>query len=199
MRLIMLGPPAAGKGTQAQRLARRLNVPHLSSGELLREAASSGSEQGALIGEIMERGDLVPDDIVKGIVAKRATEPDASNGFILDGYPRTVEQARSLDRAFASHGLELDAVLEIRVDEEVLVERVANRAKQAAEEGTKPRADDTPHALRDRIRAYRAATVPLTDFYDERGLLDSVDGTQSIDAVTADLIAALADRKAEPE
>ena len=197
MRLIMLGPPAAGKGTQSQRLARRLNVPHLSSGELLREAAASGSEQSALIGEIMERGGLVPDEIVKGIVAKRATEPDATEGFILDGYPRNVEQAQSLDRAFASHGLELDAVLEIKVDEAVLVERVANRAHQAAEEGTGPRSDDKPDVLRDRIRAYRAETVPLTDFYGERGLLESVDGTQSMDAVTADLVAALAERAAE--
>lgn len=192
MRLIILGPPAAGKGTQAKRLAQRLQVPHLSSGELLREAAASGSEQGELIGDIMKRGELVPDEIVKGIVAKRATEPDAANGFILDGYPRNLEQAQSLDRAFAAHGIELDAVLEIKVDEEVLVERVANRAKQAAEDGTEARADDKPDVLRDRIRAYRSATVPLTKFYDERELLESVDGTQSIDAVTADLVAALA-------
>lgn len=192
MRLIILGPPAAGKGTQAKRLAQRLQVPHLSSGELLREAAASGSELGELIGDIMKRGELVPDEIVKGIVAKRATEPDAANGFILDGYPRNLEQAQSLDRAFAAHGIELDAVLEITVDEEVLVERVANRAKQAAEEGTEARADDKPDVLRDRIRAYRSATVPLTKFYDERELLESVDGTQSIDAVTADLVAALA-------
>ena len=191
MRLIMLGPPAAGKGTQAQKLAQRLGIPHLSSGDLLRDAVASGSEQGALIGDIMKRGDLVPDDIVKGIVAKRATEPDAANGFILDGYPRTLEQAESLDRAFAGFGLQLDAVLRIKVDEEVLVERVANRARQAEAEGAEARADDKPDVLRARIRAYRTATAPLIEFYEQRGLLESVDGTQSIEVVAAQLVEAL--------
>ena len=191
MRLIMMGPPAAGKGTQAELLSRRLAIPHLSSGALLRDVAASGSARGVLIGEIMARGDLVPDDIVKGVVAERATAPDAANGFILDGYPRTLEQAQSLDRAFAERGFGLDAVVRIAVDDDVLVERVENRARESEEAGVEARADDTPEVLRARILAYRKLTAPLIEFYTERGLLRSVDGTRSIDEIAADIFDAL--------
>ncbi len=191
MRLILLGPPGAGKGTQAVRIAQRFGIPQLSTGDMLRAAVAAGSELGNRVKDTMARGDLVPDDVVVGVVAERLEADDARNGFILDGFPRTTPQAEALDRVFAERGLQLDAVLEIRVDEGALVDRIVKRAKEAAQRGEAARADDNPEVLRSRLEAYREQTAPLVEYYGRKGLLRSVDGLQPIDAVSERLADAI--------
>ena len=137
MRLVLLGPPGAGKGTQATRIAKRFAVPQLSTGDMLREAVASGSALGAHVKDIMERGDLVPDDVVIAVVADRMDHSDAANGFVLDGFPRTVAQAEALDRELAARGIRLDAVLELEVDEDVLLVRIKGRAEEAGKRPTR--------------------------------------------------------------
>ena len=184
MRLILLGPPGAGKGTQAKRLVEEHQIPQLSTGDMLRAAVRAESPIGLRAKDIMARGDLVPDEVVNQIVADRVTENDCDNGFILDGFPRTVAQAEALEDMLHGKGLDLDAVIELRVDEEALAARVE---KRAAESGDEVRPDDTVDALRHRLKVYRELTAPLIDHYRETGKLRTVDGMQDIETVGAEI------------
>jgi adenylate kinase len=192
MRLILLGPPGAGKGTQAAKIVAAFGIPQLSTGDMLREAVAMGTKTGLQAKEIMDRGELVPDDVVVAVVADRVDRPDAANGFVLDGFPRTLAQAEALDSELYQRGLQLDAVLELKVDESVLVERVNIRAQQMAERGEPVRSDDTPEVCERRLDVYRIQTVPVIDYYRAQGVLQSIDGLQPIDVVTAELAAAIA-------
>ena len=192
MRLVLLGPPGAGKGTQATRIVDRYCIPQLSTGDMLREAAASGTSSGLRVKHIMDRGELVPDDVVVSVIANRIDHSDATNGFILDGFPRTVAQAEALDRELAVRGIKLDAVLELEVDEDALLDRIRGRAEEAANNGEPVRGDDNPEVFKTRLDVYRAQTAPVTEYYRSQGLLNIVDGLQPIDAVTEQLAAALA-------
>lgn len=192
MRLILLGPPGAGKGTQAEKIAAGFGIPQLSSGDMLREAVASGTNIGLQAKEIMERGDLVPDALVVAAVADRLDEPDAANGFVLDGFPRTLAQAEALDDELYRRGLQINAVLELKVDKSFLVERVRTRAEQMAERGEPVRSDDTPEVCERRLDVYRAQTAPVIEHYRSLGVLQSIDGLQPIEAVTDDLAVAIA-------
>ena len=192
MRLVLLGPPGAGKGTQATRIVTRFDIPQLSTGDMLREAVASRTMLGLAVKHIMDGGELVPDDVVVAIVADRIDHPDATNGFILDGFPRTVTQAEALDRELASRGKAIDAVLELRVDENALLDRIKCRAEAAASRGEPVRRDDNPEVFKTRLEAYRAQTAPVAEYYRSRGLLKTVDGLQPIDVVAEELAQALA-------
>jgi adenylate kinase len=192
MRLILLGPPGAGKGTQAQRLVERYRIAHLSTGDMLRAAVAAGTPVGLQAKAIMERGELVPDEVVVAIIADRIAQPDARNGFILDGFPRTVRQAEALEQLLAERGLKLDAVIELKVDEDALIKRIETRVAQMRARGEAVRADDNADVLKGRLAAYRAQTAPLAAHYEQAGLLKSVDGMAAIDEVTAAIGRALA-------
>jgi adenylate kinase len=187
MRLILLGPPGAGKGTQAQRLVQKYGIVQLSTGDMLRAAVAAATPIGLKAKDIMESGGLVSDDIVIGIISDRIDQPDASNGFILDGFPRTVPQAEALDQLLKDKGLKLDSVIELRVNEAVLLQRVENRIAQAQARGDAIRADDNAEALGKRLEAYRAQTEPLVHYYGDKRALATVDGMASIDEVTAQI------------
>jgi adenylate kinase len=191
MRLVLLGPPGAGKGTQAMRIAQRFAIPQLSTGDMLREAVVAGSALGARVKDIMERGELVPDDVVVAVIADRMDHSDATKGFVLDGFPRTVAQAEALDREMVARGIDLDAVLELEVDENVLLVRIKGRAEEAGNKGKPVRRDDNPEVFKTRLKAYRAQTAPVTEYYRSQGLLKIVDGLQPIDIVTEELTTAL--------
>lgn len=184
MRLILLGPPGAGKGTQAERLVRDYGIAQLSTGEMLRAAVAAKTEVGVKVEQILERGELVSDEIVCAIISDRVEEADCANGFILDGFPRTIAQAEALDKLLAEKGLDLDAVVEIRVDEGILLERIEKRALETV---GGPRADDNAEALKKRLDVYKAQTAPLVDYYAKTGLLKTVDGMQGIDDVSASI------------
>jgi len=184
LRLILLGPPGAGKGTQAVRLVETRGLVQLSTGDMLRAAVKAGTPIGLRAKDIMDRGDLVPDDVVVQIVADRISNEDCAGGFILDGFPRTPGQAAALDRLLAERGLAIDVVIEFKVDEEALFGRIAKRAKET---GASPRADDTPEALRKRLAVYHEQTAPLTRYYAEKDKLRSVDGMAPIDEVAAEI------------
>jgi adenylate kinase len=184
MRLILLGPPGAGKGTQAQRLVEKHGIVQLSTGDMLRAAAAAGTPVGLKAKEIMARGELVPDDVVIAIIADRIDQPDAKRGFVLDGFPRTVPQAKALDRLLAERGLKLDGVIELKVDEGILLKRIETRVNEMTARGEPVRADDNAEALKKRLDAYRAQTAPLVDYYAGTGQLKSIDGMAPIDAVT---------------
>ena len=184
MRLVLLGPPGAGKGTQAQRLVQKHGIVQLSTGDMLRAAVAAGTPIGLKAKELMDRGALVPDDVVVGIIAERIEQPDARKGFVLDGFPRTVAQAESLERLLAERGLKLNGVIELKVDEGMLLGRIEKRVREMAERGEKPRADDNAEAMKKRLEAYRTQTAPLSDHYSRKGILKTVDGMASIDAVT---------------
>jgi adenylate kinase len=193
MRVVLLGPPGAGKGTQAKALVDRYGIVQLSTGDMLRAAVAAGTPIGLKARDIMARGELVPDDVVVGIVADRIEQPDARHGFILDGFPRTVPQAEALDRMLARKGLKLDAVVELKVDEDMLIRRIENRVFEMRTSGQPLRPDDNPEVLRQRLAAYRAQTAPLIAHYAGRGSLRTVDGMASIGEVTAAIGRALAD------
>lgn len=184
MRLILLGPPGAGKGTQAQRLVSKYGIVHLSTGDMLRAAVAAGTPVGQRAKAIMERGELVPDDVVIAIIADRIGQPDAARGFVLDGFPRTVPQAEALDRLLAERGMKLDGVIELKVDEGILLARIENRVREMAGRGEKLRADDNPEVLKGRLSAYRAQTAPLAGYYAAKRQLKSVDGMAPVEAVT---------------
>jgi adenylate kinase len=206
MNLILLGPPGAGKGTQAKRLEQKYGLVQLATGDMLRAAVASGSALGTRVKAIMDSGRLVPDDIIVAMLAARIAEPDAANGFILDGFPRTVPQAEALDRMLEAASRHLDHVILIEVDEQALIERIAGRfscrtcGASFHERHHRPRiegvcdvcggtdlvhrADDRPEAIATRLAAYRNQTAPLLPYYRERGVLRPVDGMADIDEVT---------------
>jgi adenylate kinase len=214
MRLILLGPPGAGKGTQAERLQQRFGIAQLSTGDMLRAAAKSGSEAGQRAAAIMAKGELVPDPVVIGIIDERVDAEDCRKGFILDGFPRTIAQAEALDAMLADKGLRLDAVVELAVDEDQLVDRISGRYACARcgagyhDRNLQPkvagvcdrcgstefsrRADDNAEAVRTRLKAFREQTAALLPYYRLRGVLRSIDGMAHIDQVTAALLAVLA-------
>lgn len=180
MKLILLGPPGAGKGTQAKRLEDNYGFVQLSTGDMLRAAVAEGSEVGLIAKDIMAKGNLVPDEVVVGIISDRIEAPDCAKGFILDGFPRNVAQAEALDRVLEEKGIALDAVVELEVDDEILADRIATRAAQT--EGG-PRADDNIESLRQRLVVYHEQTAPLIAYYRKRGVLKSVDGMAEMDSV----------------
>jgi adenylate kinase len=187
MRLILLGPPGAGKGTQAQRLVEKYGIVQLSTGDMLRAAVAAETPIGLKAKDIMAGGGLVSDDIVIGIISDRIDQADAQNGFILDGFPRTVPQAEALDSLLEDKGLKLDAVIELRVNEAVLLQRVENRIAEMLARGEAVRADDNAEALAKRLEAYRAQTEPLVHYYGDKRALATVDGMASIDEVTSQI------------
>lgn len=184
MRIILLGPPGSGKGTQAQLLVQRYGIVQLSTGEMLRAAVAAGTPVGLKAKEIMAGGALVPDEVVVGIISDRIDQADAKNGFILDGFPRTVPQAEALDDLLRHKHLKLDAVIELRVNESALLSRVETRVAQMRERGEEVRVDDTPEVLTKRLASYRSQTEPLIHYYSERRKLSTIDGMMAIDEVT---------------
>jgi adenylate kinase len=187
MKLILLGPPGAGKGTQASRLVAKYGIPQLSTGDILRAAVQAGTPTGLRAKALMEAGQLVPDEVVVGIVAERLDQADARKGFILDGFPRTVAQAEALDAMLASRGSQIDAVIELGVDQEDLVGRILRRAQEAEARGIAPRKDDDPKVFRTRLDAYNRDTAIVAPFYKGRGLLTVIDGMQPIDRVAGEI------------
>jgi adenylate kinase len=194
MRIILLGPPGAGKGTQAVRIAGRYRIPQLSTGDMLRAAVAAGTPVGLKAKAVMEAGGLVSDEIVIGIVADRIEEADARKGFILDGFPRTVAQAEALDRMLAQKGLRLDAVLEFKVDEAALVGRIETRAAETRARGEPVRKDDDPEVFKTRLAAYNRDTAIVAPYYRSRGQLVEIDGMKPIDDVTEAVFKALEPR-----
>jgi adenylate kinase len=192
MRLILLGPPGAGKGTQAQRLVERHGIPQLSTGDMLRAAVQAGTEVGKRAKAVMDAGELVSDAIVNAIVAERIDQPDCANGFILDGYPRTLVQADAVESMLDERGIGLDTVIELVVDDKALVGRIVKRADEAKAAGQPVRKDDNPAVFEERLREYYKKTAPLIGYYYAKRRLKSVDGMAGIDAVTSEIEAVLA-------
>ncbi|TPW29340.1 adenylate kinase [Pararhizobium mangrovi] len=214
MRVILLGPPGAGKGTQAHRLVERHGIPQLSTGDMLRAAIHAGTEIGVKAKTLMDAGALVPDDVVNAIVAERIDQPDCADGFILDGFPRTLGQADATAAMLSERGLHLDCVIEFKVDDDVLVERISGRytcancgagyhdpnlvpkvdgvCDRCGSTEFKRRPDDNPNTVRTRLQAYYKETSPLLGYYYAKGLLTAVDGMLDVDAVTAQIEGVLA-------
>jgi adenylate kinase len=192
MRLILLGPPGAGKGTQAERLVKEHGIPQLSTGDMLRAAVAAGTAIGLKAKSVMESGGLVSDEIVVGIIADRIEQPDAKKGFILDGFPRTVAQADALEAMLSAKGLKLDAVIDLVVDEAKLVDRIIKRAADAKAAGTPVRKDDDPEVFKTRLAAFHKDTSAVRPYYAAKGMVQSVDGMQPIERVTAAIDSILA-------
>lgn len=192
MRLVLLGPPGAGKGTQSARLVAKYAIPQLSTGEMLRAAVEAKTPMGLEAKEIMDRGALVPDAVVVDIIGQRIKQKDAANGFILDGFPRTVAQAEALDDLLSREGLKLDAVIELSVDEDALLDRMKKRVDETIARGGDVRADDNPAAFKTRLEAYRSQTAPVSEYYAGKGELRRVDGMEPVEAVSAAIEHALA-------
>jgi len=190
MNIILLGPPGAGKGTQAGRLVEKRDMIQLSTGDMLRAAKTSGTEMGKRVAEVMDRGELVTDEIVIGLIREQL-EGDKKGGFIFDGFPRTLAQADALAELLEDCGEKLDAVIEMQVNDEVLVERIINRAKEAVANGGEARADDNAESLKVRLMAYYKQTAPLIGYYHAKGNLTSIDGLASMDEVEASVAAVL--------
>jgi adenylate kinase len=193
MKIVFLGPPGAGKGTQSERLVRKHGLAQLSTGDMLRAAVKAETPIGLRAKAVMEAGELVSDDIVIGIVSDRIEEPDCAGGFILDGFPRTVAQAEALDGMLREKGITLDAVIELRVDEDRLLARIENRVREAEAAGQPVRKDDNPASFKQRLDAYREQTAPVSAYYEHTGRLQTVDGMQSIEEVSEAIDAILAD------
>ena len=187
MRLILLGPPGAGKGTQAQRLVEKHGIPQLSTGDMLRAAVAVGTPVGLKAKAVMDAGELVSDEIVNAIVAERIDQADCAKGFILDGYPRTLVQADAVEAMLAERGLKLDMVIELLVDDKALVGRIAKRAEETKAAGKPVRKDDDPEVFPERLREYYKKTAPLIGYYYAKGMLKHVDGMAPIDEVTTQI------------
>ncbi|GLK69438.1 adenylate kinase [Hansschlegelia plantiphila] len=196
MRLILLGPPGAGKGTQSERLVEKHGLVQLSTGDMLRAAVAAETPIGLEAKDLMARGQLCPDSLVVQIVSDRIEQPDAHNGFILDGFPRTLKQAEALDRMLEGKHYGLDAVIELTVDERSLLDRVERRARELAAAGKPVRTDDAPEVVHRRIADYNAVTAQLRPFYKQRGIYSSVDGMAPIDEVARSIDSVLSDVKA---
>ncbi|MEO1656901.1 MAG: adenylate kinase [Pseudomonadota bacterium] len=192
MIVIFLGPPGAGKGTQAKMIASKHGIPQLSTGDMLRAAVAAGTELGLKCKAIMDAGDLVSDEIMAGVIADRIDQDDCKDGFLLDGFPRTLPQGEVLEEMLKAKGRPVDVVLELRVDEDILVQRLNSRIAETKAAGGEVRADDNEETFRKRLGVYTNQTAPLVPFYEERGLLKSIDGMLPIDEVTAAIEAALA-------
>ncbi|MBL8780451.1 MAG: adenylate kinase [Alphaproteobacteria bacterium] len=191
MIVVLFGPPAAGKGTQAKRIHEKYEIAHLSTGDMLRAAIAQGTEVGKKAKAIMDKGLLVPDEIVVGIIAERIVAPDCAKGFVLDGFPRTVNQAKALDEMLKGKALAVDHVIVMEVNEAELIKRVENRAEEARRKGEPVRADDDPETFKKRLAVYKAETAPILPYYEAQGKIRRVDGMKSIDEVTAQIDAVL--------
>jgi len=198
MRIVLLGPPGSGKGTQAKELVSKYGIIQLSSGDMLRAAIAAETPVGLKAKDLMARGELVPDDVVVAIVCERIDRPDAGRGFILDGFPRTVPQAEALERILAKRGLRLDAVIELKVDPDILARRIDNRVEQMRLRGEPLRPDDNPEVLKQRLAAYQTRTAPLVQYYQDKGALRTVDGMAPIGEVTSAIGRVLADAAFRP-
>ena len=190
MNIILLGPPGAGKGTQAQHLVETRNMMQLSTGDMLRAARTSGTEMGKIVADVMDRGELVTDEIVIGLIREKLQE-GSEGGFIFDGFPRTLAQADALGELLAENGFALDAVVSLEVEDEILVQRVVNRAREAIVAGKEARADDNEESMRTRLMEYYKKTSPLIGYYHAKGVLKAIDGLASIGEVQASLANAL--------
>lgn len=184
MNIVLFGPPGAGKGTQAKLLTESRGLPQLSTGDMLRAAIVAGTDLGKQSTAIMDRGDLVPDDIVIGIIAERLDQADGTMGGVFDGFPRTIAQAQALDRLLESRGKKIDVAIELKVDDDMLIRRSETRVQEMLVAGETPRVDDTPETLRNRLEVYYVNTAPLIAYYSSQGKLRTVDGMASIPEVT---------------
>jgi adenylate kinase len=188
LNLVLFGPPGAGKGTQAKVITEQRGLPQLSTGDMLRAAIAAGTELGKASRAIMDRGDLVSDEIVVGIIGERYDQPDCAGGAVFDGFPRTIPQAEALDAMLARRGKKIDLVIELKVDDKILLDRVAQRIRES---GGTTRSDDTPETLKARLAVYYKNTAPLLEYYKRQGKLVSVDGMQPIAEVTRQIGAAI--------
>lgn len=194
MRIVLLGPPGAGKGTQAQRIIAKFGIPHLSTGDMLRAAVDAETSIGRLAKQIMAEGKLVPGHVVVAAVIERIAQPDAKHGFVLDGFPRTIEQAVAFDDHLHTEAAELDRAIELKADDKILLDRIGRRAREAKGRGQAIRVDDNNEALKVRLAIYNEQTAPLVDYYRTRGILRSVDGLGEIDVVTRGILQAIESR-----